>query len=130
MLHKFEKEIDIVGDVALDNLKFIECLIYYDGCLISIDQSPNGDMFMKYSVDYQNDDDEHIDRYMIIPTNSEYIENLKSSKITFYDFIMDQLKREVVFVDYSEKNIRYFKVYKEALHNMYLPEKSVYLFEE
>lgn len=118
---------DVVG-FDLNSLSLVADLIYFDGPLLSHYVSPQGDNYLFYWVD----SDEECNRWMIIKINLQIIQDYVSHKVTLLSVIKERADKSVYIVDFNDD----LEVQKccfvniDDLDNAYFPKgNSYYKFE-
>lgn len=117
-----------IDEFDLDSLSLIADLIYFEGPLLSHYASPQGDNYLFYWVD----SDDECNRWMIIKINLQIIQDYISQKITLFSLIRDRADKSVYMVDLDNNlNVcRFLFVNIVELPDEYFPEEeSYYCFE-
>ena len=106
----------------LDSLTLIADLIYYDGPLLSHYISEQGDNYLFYWID----SDEECNRWMIIRVNLSTIQDYVNQKLPLFDVIKNRADQSVYIADLdSDINVKglYFADIND-LYEDYFPKKE------
>lgn len=109
----------------LDSLTLIADLIYYDGPLLSHYISEQGDNYLFYWID----SDEECNRWMIIRVNLSTIQDYVNQKLPLFDVIKNRADQSVYIADLdSDINVKglYFADIND-LYEDYFPKKSHFI---
>lgn len=86
-------------DFNIESLTLIADLIYFDGPFLSHYASSQGDNYLFYWID----EDEQCNRWMIIKVNLQVIQDYISHKTTLYALIKDRVEKSVYIVDLDDE---------------------------
>lgn len=116
---KFDKE-----------LKEVEILIYYDGPILTLFEDNDGNKYLFFLCDY--DEDKKIQRHLLIPISQDDLDLCKLKKMSLYDLLMHSCN-EGYIVDLQEGNLRntllnyITKCKVEDIPVDYFPDEDYYL---
>lgn len=85
-------------DFDIESLTLIADLIYFDGPLLSHYASSQGDNYLFYWIDA----DEQCNRWMIIKVSLQVIQDFISRKVSLYSLIKDRVEKSAYIVDLDD----------------------------
>lgn len=113
-----ELEGKILKDFPLRELRKVADLIYFEGPLLSVFQHPEGDYYLYYWCD-TNDE---VNRWIAFPVDSGDLRSYLNKKKPLRDLVLNP-KNELLFVVEIDKDLKYQKSY--ALSPGNLPEPYI-----
>jgi hypothetical protein len=114
---------EVLGGKALEDfplvgLRKVAHLIYFEGPLLSVFQHPEGDYYLYYWCD-TNDD---VNRWLVFPVGSDDLESYLNKKTSLRDLILNSKNGSLLVAD-IDRELRYTKSYSLTIGN--LPESYI-----